>query len=170
MPYPQNVSTAGIDGLYLAGTTLIAVQNGAGRERIVRYRLSAAGDAIEGLDVLESRNPFFRIPTTGVAVAGDFVYLANPNLQALDDEGTLRKSPHLEEVTVLQTPLRQVSTGRSDARTTHARLFRGVPSGSRPWPPTAQAAHLARSRIATGGVHEAESTGRRLFEDPRDPQ
>ena len=63
------MSPHGIDGLYADASGLLAVQNGAGRERIVRYRLAPAGDRIEGVDVLESRNPLFRIPTTGV-VAG----------------------------------------------------------------------------------------------------
>jgi sugar lactone lactonase YvrE len=105
LPYPDKVSTAGIDGLYVDGTSLIAVQNGAGRERIVRYRLNATGDSIEGSDVLESRNPFFRTPTTGVVAAGHLVYLANPNLEALDDDGNLKKGQHLEELTAIETPL-----------------------------------------------------------------
>ena len=38
LPLPANVSSHGIDGLYVDAGSLVAVQNGAGRERIVRYR------------------------------------------------------------------------------------------------------------------------------------
>ena len=106
LPFPAGVSTAGIDGLYAVGGDLVAVQNGAGRERIVRYRLDPSGERILKLEVLESRNPFFRIPTTGVVTSDGFVFLANPNLEALDDEGNLKKDARLEDVVVLRTPLR----------------------------------------------------------------
>ncbi len=106
LPHPANVSPHGIDGLYADAGGLVAVQNGAGRDRIVRYRLTAEGDRISSLQVLESRNPLFRIPTTGVVAGEDFVYLANPNLEALGDDGDLRKDAHLEDVVVLRTPLR----------------------------------------------------------------
>ena len=105
LPHPANVSVHGIDGLYAEASSFLAVQNGAGRERIVRYRMAPAGDAIEGFTVLESRNPLFRLPTTGVVAGSDFVYLANANLEALDDEGRLKKDALLEEVVVLRTPL-----------------------------------------------------------------
>jgi hypothetical protein len=55
--------------------------------------------------VLESRNPFFRIPTTGVVTNDGFVYLANANLEALDEEGAVKKDARLEEVVVLRVPL-----------------------------------------------------------------
>lgn len=106
LPHPPNVSPHGIDGLYVESGDLLAVQNGAGRERIVRYRLAPAGDRIDGLFVLESRNPLFRIPTTGVVAGTDFVYLANPNLEALDDDGRLKEDAHVEDLAVLRTPLR----------------------------------------------------------------
>ena len=106
LPHPDGVSPYGIDGLYRDASDLVAVQNGAGRERIVRYRLDAKGERIERLEVLESRNPLFRTPTTGVVEGDAFVYLANPNLDALDEDGNLKKGAHLEEVVVLRAPLR----------------------------------------------------------------
>ena len=106
LPFSAGVSTAGIDGLYAVGGDLLAVQNGAGRDRIVRYRLDPTGGSIQKLEVLESRNPFFRTPTTGVVTSDGFVYLANPNLEALDDDGNVKKDARLEEVVVLRTPVR----------------------------------------------------------------
>ena len=106
LPFSAGVSTAGIDGLYAIGGDLLAVQNGAGRDRIVRYRLDPTGESILRLEVLESRNPFFRTPTAGVFTSDGFVYLANPNLEALDDDGNVKKDARLEEVVVLRTPVR----------------------------------------------------------------
>ena len=103
---PAGVSTAGIDGLYAVGGDLVAVQNGAGRERVVRYYLDPTGERILKLEVLESRNPFFRTPTTGAVTSDGFVYLANPNLEALDDDGNVKKDARLEELVVLRAPLR----------------------------------------------------------------
>jgi DNA-binding beta-propeller fold protein YncE len=105
LPHPASVSTAGIDGLYAVASDLVAVQNGAGRERVVRYWLDPEGEHIQKLEVMESRNPFFRLPTTGVVTSEGFVYLANPNLEALDDDGNLRKDAHLEDVVLLRAPL-----------------------------------------------------------------
>jgi sugar lactone lactonase YvrE len=106
LPHPIDASPHGIDGLYVDGNALVGVQNGAGRDRIVRYELGAEGDRIERMAVLESRNPLFRIPTTGVVVGSDFVYLANANVLALGDDGRVKKDAHLEEVVVLRVPLR----------------------------------------------------------------
>ena len=106
LPFSAGVSTAGIDGLYTVGGDLLAVQNGAGRDRIVRYRLDPTGGSIQKLEVLESRNPFFRTPTTGAVTSDGFVYLANPNLEALDDDGNVKKDARLEELVVLRAPLR----------------------------------------------------------------
>src|SRR5262245_51112401 len=75
LPHPDNVSLHGIDGLYVHSSGLVGVQNGAGTERIVRYRLDESGTGVVSLDVLESRNPLFAVPTTGVVVGGDFYYI-----------------------------------------------------------------------------------------------
>lgn len=102
---PDRVQVAGLDGIYLDGSSLIAVQNSAGTERIVRFRLSPGLDAVESVEVLESRNPLFRIPTTGVIAGKSLVYLANSLLDRLDDRGRLRPDAQLEEVVVLELPL-----------------------------------------------------------------
>jgi sugar lactone lactonase YvrE len=104
LPYPKNVIVAGIDGLYLHNGSLLAVQNGAGT-RIMRFRLNAALDAIESEEILESRNPLFQIPTTGVPVGDSFFYIANSQLLALDDFGKLKPEAKLEESVVLELAL-----------------------------------------------------------------
>ena len=48
-----------------------------------------------------------RTPTTGVPTSDGFVFLANPNLDALDDDGNVKKDARKDdEVMVLRTPLR----------------------------------------------------------------
>ncbi|MFP5288671.1 MAG: SMP-30/gluconolactonase/LRE family protein [Thermoanaerobaculia bacterium] len=105
LPHPERVNVAGIDGLYLYGNTLIAVQNSAGVERIVRFRLNAALDAIEAEEILESRNPLFKIPTTGVVAGDSFFYIANSQLRSLGEQGRLRPEVKLEEVVILTVSL-----------------------------------------------------------------
>lgn len=105
LPHPPGVSPHGIDGLYWHESGLIGVQNGAGTERIVRYRLSGDGERVLGLDVLESRNPLFAIPTTGAIAGSAFYYIANSRLDQLSPEGRLRPGARLEDVVVLRAPL-----------------------------------------------------------------
>jgi len=106
LPHPDNVSLYGIDGLYAYGPDLIGVQNGAGTERVVRYRLDPGGTRVVGLEVLESRNPVFEIPTTGVVVGTDFYYIANSRLDQLTPEGHIKSLARLEPVVVLKVSLR----------------------------------------------------------------
>lgn len=102
MAYPASVSPFGIDGLYLHGTSLIGVQNGAGRDRIVQYALAPSPERIVGMRVLEGGNPRFAIPTTGVVAGNAFHYIANSRLDALGPDGTLRKDATPEEPIVLK--------------------------------------------------------------------
>ncbi len=105
LAHPETVNVVGIDGLYLHAGSLIAVQNGAGAERILRFRLNPALDAIESEEILESRNPLFELPTTGVVVGDSFFYIANSQLRSLDDQGKVRPDAKLEESVVLEVPL-----------------------------------------------------------------
>ena len=105
LPHPERVHVAGLDGVYLDGGSLVAVQNSAGTARIVRFRLNAALDAIESEETLESRNPHFKIPTTGVLANGSLFYIANSHLRNLDEKGRLKPDEELREATILEVPL-----------------------------------------------------------------
>ncbi|MFP5284196.1 MAG: gluconolaconase, partial [Thermoanaerobaculia bacterium] len=104
LPHPERVHVAGIDGLYFHHGSLLAVQNSAGTERIVRFRLNAALDAIESEEVLESRNPLFKIPTTGVLAGGALAVIANSHLDSLDEQGRLKPGADLKEPVILEIP------------------------------------------------------------------
>ena len=105
LPHPANLSLHGVDGLYRHDSGLVAVQNGAGTERIVRFRLDKDGLQVVSLDILESRNPAFAIPTTGAIVGSDFYYIANSLLDRLGPDGRLKPNARLEPVVILRTPL-----------------------------------------------------------------
>jgi len=105
LPHPERVNVAGIDGLYLHGGSLVAVQNSAGTERIVRFRLRPGLDAIEAEEILESRNPLFAIPTTGTLAGGSLVYIANSLIESVDDQGRLKPGAKLAEPVILTLPL-----------------------------------------------------------------
>jgi sugar lactone lactonase YvrE len=104
LTHPERVNVYGIDGLYFHKGDLVAVQNGAGTSRIVRYRLGKSMEAIESEEVLESRNPRFDIPTTGVVVGRSLYYIANSQLDRLD-QGRIKPDAKLAEPVVLQVPL-----------------------------------------------------------------
>ena len=105
LAHPPNVTLHDVDGLYRYDTSLVAIQNGAGMERVVQFRLDSTGRRVEGLRVLESHNPRFRIPTTGAVVGSDFYYLANSQLESLGEDGRLSSGAPLEDVLILKTPL-----------------------------------------------------------------
>ena len=105
LKYPEAVNVTGLDGLYLYGGQLVAVQNSSGAERIVRFKLNAAKDAILSEEILESRNPLFKIPTTGVISGASLFVIANSHLDSLDREGRLKAGAPLGEATILEIPL-----------------------------------------------------------------
>ena len=80
LAHDARVSLGGIDGLALHGNALYAIQNGLGHARVVRFDLDAAMTRVERATPLETANPAFQVPTTGVVANGAFVYVANSQL------------------------------------------------------------------------------------------
>jgi sugar lactone lactonase YvrE len=95
-----------IDGLVLSGRALVAVQNGYGRARIVRFDLDAGLTGVERVEVLETGHESFASPTTGVMARGAFHYIANSHVSALDDEGAVARPSSLRPPLILATPIR----------------------------------------------------------------
>lgn len=96
-----------IDGLVLSGRALVAVQNGYGRARVVRFDLDAGLTRVERVEVLESWREGFDAPTTGVIARGAFHYIANSHVGALDDEGQVTRPSSLRPPLILSTPIRR---------------------------------------------------------------
>jgi hypothetical protein len=79
---------SGIDGLYLFGNTLIATQNGASPERVVRFELDKSFRHVESETIIERATPTLGDPTHGVVVGGRFYYIANSGWDTIEDDGT----------------------------------------------------------------------------------
>lgn len=95
----------GIDGLASYHGDLIGIQNGVGQPRIVRITLNDPRDTVTGIEILESANPRFDEPTTGVVANGAFYFMANPQLRAFDDNHRIWPRERLRDVVVLRLPL-----------------------------------------------------------------
>ena len=96
MRHPANVCLATIDGLYFYGKTLLAIQNGFMTPRVARFALTADLRGVQGVEVLERRNPEFEGITTGVIAGRNFFYMAN-----IQDD---RKSD-FRPISILRLPL-----------------------------------------------------------------
>ena len=90
----------GIDGLSFHDGTLIGIQNAIGRARVVRLRPGS-----REVEVLESKNPLFEIPTTGAVAGGEYWFIANPCLRCFDAEGRLWPEEKLRDPVMLKIAL-----------------------------------------------------------------
>ena len=101
---PANLALTGIDGLVLAGDSLVGIQNGLEPHRVLRLRLDPAGDRILEGTILERANPAFDEPTLGVVVGREFYYVANSQYGAYGEDG--RPDPsRLKDTVILKLPL-----------------------------------------------------------------
>jgi hypothetical protein len=90
LPHPENVAVVGLDGLYLSGDSLIAIQNGTEPNRILRLQLNQAQKEITGAEVIEQATERMGDPTHAVAVDGWFYVSANVGWSKVDDNGKLK--------------------------------------------------------------------------------
>lgn len=95
----------GIDGLYACRDGLVGIQNVYDHTRVVRIRLSAAGDSATAVEVLERRHPAMNAPTTGEVVGDALYYVANSQLPRLRGDGTLATAERPSPTVVLRLPL-----------------------------------------------------------------
>jgi sugar lactone lactonase YvrE len=109
---PEDLLVSGIDGLLLAGDSLVGIQNGLRPHRVVRLELDPAHSRITGGSVLERAHRRFDEPTLGVVVGDALYYVANSQYGHFDENG----SPDLErlrEPVVLRLTLPWLAGGRS---------------------------------------------------------
>ena len=108
---------SGIDGLYADGASLIAVQNGARPERIVRLRLAASGSHTLGWDCLVQGTAGLGEPTHAAIVGRDLVYIANSGWDRVGDDQRMQDAPgaapaELRRIALGPRPLAPVRGGR----------------------------------------------------------
>lgn len=105
LPYPDNATLLGIDGLCLYGDRLVAVQNGMKPQRVIALTLHTDLDSITQVQVLEANNDSFDEPTLGVVVGDMLYYVANSQWSAFGKDGTLADVGHLAQPLLLALPL-----------------------------------------------------------------
>ncbi len=86
---PGGASPYGIDGLYRAGETLIAIQNGIRPHRVIALQLGEDGLTVAATRVLAANLPAFDEPTLGVVRGTDFYFVANSHWNRFDRENRL---------------------------------------------------------------------------------
>jgi hypothetical protein len=86
---PLNVNATGIDGLYWYRGDLIGIQNVPGLERVVRFELDEAAQAVRTSIVLERSSDLLNVPTTGAILGTHFYYVANSQANRIDDADRL---------------------------------------------------------------------------------
>ena len=84
---PEDLALTGIDGLYLADQTMIAIQNGTDPQRVIRLHLDPSLRRVMGWEIIERNTPPLREPTHGVFVGKDFYYLGRSGWDEWTDEG-----------------------------------------------------------------------------------
>jgi sugar lactone lactonase YvrE len=91
MPAPEDLLLTGIDGLVMAGDSLVAIQNGFEPHRVVRLRLAPDRASITSADVLARAHPEFDEPTLGAVAGSDFYFVANSQYRFFGEDGTLKR-------------------------------------------------------------------------------
>lgn len=90
LTFAPGIAIQGIDGLYLSGNDLIAVQNGVTPRRVMRFRLDPPGTRVVDGAPLESGTHRLGEPTHGVVVDKDFVFLGNTGWERVGRDQKLR--------------------------------------------------------------------------------
>jgi sugar lactone lactonase YvrE len=91
----------GIDGLSWHRGSLIGIQNAIGRARVVRI-----DPATGRVELLESKNALFELPTTGAVAGDDYWFIANPGLRSFNEDHTIWAWDKLQDPVMLRISLR----------------------------------------------------------------
>jgi hypothetical protein len=93
LKHPPELAVYGIDGLYLYGRALVAVQNGTVPERLVLMDLDPSYTQILNWHVALARVPGLGDPTHGVIRDNRFEFISNSGWDRVDDQGRLNSTP-----------------------------------------------------------------------------
>jgi hypothetical protein len=85
--HADTVALHGIDGMYLVGHVLYAIQNGASPERVTRFVLDPDLRRVVDWSVVERATPGLGDPTHGVVVGNQFYFIANSGWDRFGDDG-----------------------------------------------------------------------------------
>ena len=102
--HPDTTAVNGIDGMYVQGHTLYAIQNGTSPERVVRFTLDNRYANVTGWTIIERGSPTLGDPTHGVLTGDGFYFLGNSGWDRFDDKGSI-KSVAASPPAILRAPL-----------------------------------------------------------------
>lgn len=104
LPHPENLAVTGLDGLCMAGDSLIGIQNGTDPERIIRLHLNPEQSAITSLEIIEQSTERLGEPTHAILV-GDTVYTTgNVGWGKINDHGKLKPGEQFTNPILLRFP------------------------------------------------------------------
>ena len=89
LPHPPELALYGIDGMYLRGRTLVAIQNGTNPERLLLLHLNAALTRVTGWEVALTRARGLGDPTHGAVRGDQFEFIVNSGWDRVNDDGSL---------------------------------------------------------------------------------
>jgi hypothetical protein len=92
LPHPPELALYGIDGMYLRGHTLIAIQNGTVPERLLLLHLDAALSRVTSWTVALSGAAGLGDPTHGVVRGDRFEFISKSGWDRVADDGGLAKA------------------------------------------------------------------------------
>ncbi len=104
LQHADTVAMHGIDGMYLVGHALYAIQNGTRPERVARFDLDSSLTHVVNWSVVERATPDLGDPTHGIAIDGQFYFLANSGWDRFADDGHITTSgtpARVERVTIV---------------------------------------------------------------------
>jgi hypothetical protein len=92
LPHPPELALYGIDGMYLHGHTLIAIQNGTVPERLLLLHLDATLSRVTSWAVALSGAAGLGDPTHGVVRGDRFEFISNSGWDRVADNGNLSEA------------------------------------------------------------------------------
>lgn len=101
----NQITVLGVDGLYYYKGKLIAIQNGINPQRVVEFELDSNTASIIGCKIIEANHPDFAEPTLGTIIGGDFYFIANSQLEAVNQKGEITDLEKLRSPIILRVPL-----------------------------------------------------------------
>jgi hypothetical protein len=90
LAHPDDVAVTGIDGMYLTGDSLLAIQNGTAPERILRLKLDGAQRSIVSAEVVAQASDKTADATHAVLKDGTFYVITNVGWAKVGDDGQLK--------------------------------------------------------------------------------
>ena len=103
--HSDSVAYSGIDGMYLVGHSLLAIQNGTPNPRIVTFQLDSSYRRIQSWSVVEQSTPHLGQPTHGAVVGDTLYFIGNSGWDRFEDDGTIKPDPHATPPVILRTTL-----------------------------------------------------------------